>query len=84
MTRRQFLKTAGWALAGCWTLGTIGCVAPKVSPSVQGSDDPAWQCGYCGHLTRSSRDLSGTRCPRCMRRNVMERISEESLKELLD
>lgn len=85
MTRRKFLVSVGLVAAGSAALlsGAGGCVAPRVSPTVTESKAQAWRCDHCGHLTRSDRDLTGTRCPRCMRTGVMKRITEEELQAYL-
>lgn len=84
MNRRHFLRSAFVTLAGSAAfLLSGGCVAPLVSPTVSEQKSQAWRCGNCGHLTRSSRDLTGTRCPRCKRKGFIVRISEEELQGYL-
>lgn len=60
-----------------------GCMAPLISSTARdkSAGDP-WQCMNCGHLTRSTEDLSGTPCPRCTRR-MLERISEAEMAAAL-
>ena len=85
MVRRQFLSSMGAALAGASALlATVGgCVAPRVSPSVGEQKLQAWRCEHCGHLTRSERDLTDTRCPRCFRKGVLKKITEKELQAYL-
>ena len=85
MNRRQFLKSVGVAVAGSAALVCIsgGCVAPRVSATVSEQTSQAWRCEYCGHLTRSSQDLTDTRCPRCMRKGFLKKITEKELQDYL-
>lgn len=79
MQRRQFLRSALSLPLMFPVLGLLTACAPRISQLVH---DPAngepWRCAHCGHLTRSSTDISGDRCPRCGRRHL-SRISEEEL-----
>jgi DNA-directed RNA polymerase subunit RPC12/RpoP len=83
MDRRGFLKVT---LAG--TLGVAGLVLvdgcmPRVSEKVYDrSIGQPWRCGNCGYLTRSEKDLTDERCPRCGRKRL-GRISEEELQKYL-
>jgi DNA-directed RNA polymerase subunit RPC12/RpoP len=83
-TRRQFLGSAGLAVAGgtALALGLGGCAA-LVSPTVTAEKSQAWRCEDCGHLTRSDKDLSASRCPRCHRKGVFTKISEAELQTFL-
>ena len=85
MTRREFVKSVGAAAAGSAALMATsrGCVAPRVSLTVEGSKSQAWRCQNCGHLTRSDQDLTDTRCPRCYRKGYMKRITEAELQTYL-
>ena len=84
MNRRGFIKHL---LSGILGLGAIvfvnGCMAPLISATARDkrAGDP-WQCMNCGHLTRTTEDLTGTRCPRCTRR-MLQRISEEEMAAAL-
>jgi DNA-directed RNA polymerase subunit RPC12/RpoP len=86
MHRRQFLSFMGVALAGRAAILVTagGCVAPHVSPTVAGQKSQAWRCGKCGHLTRSDRDLTDTRCPRCFRKGFMKKVTEKELQDDLN
>ena len=85
MNRRQFIKSASTTLAGSAILiFTSGCIAPRISPMVAEKKSQAWQCGNCEHLTRSDKNLSDTRCPRCMRKGFMAKITEKELLEALE
>jgi DNA-directed RNA polymerase subunit RPC12/RpoP len=70
-------------LAGILGIGalisTSGCGAPLISATARdkSAGDP-WQCMNCGHLTRTTEDLAGTRCPRCTQR-MLKRITEEQM-----
>jgi DNA-directed RNA polymerase subunit RPC12/RpoP len=80
MTRRQFLRySALTILGGGFAAAAAGCALRRVSSQVDRSSDQPWRCEHCGYLTRSDQDLSGTRCPRCRRRNVLKRITESEL-----
>jgi DNA-directed RNA polymerase subunit RPC12/RpoP len=83
-SRRQFLKSAGLSVAAGAALvfGASGC-ASLVSPTVADSKAQAWHCGNCGHLLRSDKDLTGTRCPRCFRKGFLKRITEEEMQAYL-
>ena len=85
MNRREFVKSVCIALLG--SVGIVltsgGCIAPRVSPTVFDEKSQPWRCEYCGHLTRSDRHLTGTRCPRCKRKGGMKRISEKELERYL-
>ena len=83
-SRRAFLRTVSLGVAGGAILGfgAGGCVA-LVSPTVKDSKAQAWRCGNCGHLLRSDKDLTGTRCPMCYRKGFMKRITEEDLQGYL-
>lgn len=85
MDRRQFLSSMGVALAGSAAILVTagGCIAPHISPSVSGQKSQAWRCDNCGHLTRSDRDLTDTRCPRCFRTGFMKKITEKELQDYL-
>ncbi|VGO14561.1 hypothetical protein PDESU_03124 [Pontiella desulfatans] len=79
MTRREFrnvlLGTAGLAvLSGCKSR-----IAASASDAAMG--DP-YQCGKCGHLIRSTEDMTEKRCPRCYAK-AMKRISEEEMATAL-
>jgi DNA-directed RNA polymerase subunit RPC12/RpoP len=80
MNRRVFIKRLLATVMGIATLiGANGCMAPLISASARdkSAGDP-WQCMNCGHLTRTTEDLAGTRCPRCTQR-MLKRISEEQM-----
>jgi DNA-directed RNA polymerase subunit RPC12/RpoP len=83
MNRRGFIKM----LSGMLGLGALalvsGCMAPLVSATARdkSAGDP-WQCMNCGHLTRTTEDLTGTRCPRCKKR-MLKKISEAQMAEAL-
>ena len=84
MNRRGFIKRLLSGLLGIGSLALInGCMAPLISVTARdkSAGDP-WQCMNCGHLTRSSEDLSSTPCPRCTRR-MLQRISEEEMATAL-
>ena len=85
MNRRTFLRSVCVAVAGGVALlfTTGGCVAPRVSPTVSEQKSQAWRCGHCGYLTRSDRDLTATRCPRCKRKGVLKRITEKELQSTM-
>jgi len=84
MDRRHFLISACVALAGSLAaLCSGGCAAPLISPAVSEQTSQAWRCGNCGHLTRSERDLTDTRCPRCGRKGFLTRITEQELQDYL-
>lgn len=83
MNRRQFIKSVCVTLAGGAALVFSGGCAPRVSPVVSEEKSQAWRCENCGHLTRSDEDLTDTRCPRCMRKGFMVRISEAQLRDYL-
>jgi len=85
MNRRQFLKSVCVAVLGSAALvfTSGGCVAPLVSRTVSEQKSQPWRCGYCGHLTRSDRDLTDTRCPRCKRKGFLTRITEKELQDYL-
>ena len=85
MNRRVFLKSILAAVAGSVPLVLLsgGCVAPRVSPTISENKSQPWRCEHCGHLTRSDDDLTDTRCPRCMRKGVMKKITEEELTKYL-
>lgn len=84
MNRRSFFKSLLSGILGSGALALVnGCMAPLVSARARDkSAGEPWQCMNCGHLTRSTEDLSGTRCPRCTRR-MLQRISEEEMAEAL-
>jgi DNA-directed RNA polymerase subunit RPC12/RpoP len=84
MDRRNFLISACIAMAGSLAvLFSGGCVAPLISPAVSEQTSHAWRCGNCGHLTRSDRDLTDTRCPRCGRKGFLRRITAQELQDYL-
>ncbi len=84
MNRREFLKSACVAAVGAtFVFMAGGCVAPRISPTVSAEKSQAWRCEYCGHLTRSSQDLSEARCPRCMRTGHLKKITEKELQAYL-
>ena len=84
MNRRGFIKNL---LSGILGLGAIalvnGCMAPLISATARNkrAGDP-WQCMNCGHLTRTTEDLAGTRCPRCTQR-MLKKITEAQMAEAL-
>ncbi len=84
MNRRKFLKRVLSGVLGITGFMLIeGCMAPLVSPKIfDERNGSPWRCGYCGHLTRSTADLTGTRCPRCGRKQL-GRISESELQQYL-
>jgi DNA-directed RNA polymerase subunit RPC12/RpoP len=82
MDRRNFLVSVCAALAGSAGLLFLGgCIAPLISPAVKDQESQAWRCDNCGHLTRSDRDLTNTRCPRCKRKGFLKRITEQELQD---
>lgn len=84
MNRRDFLVSAcALAAVNLAMLCSGGCVAPLISPAVSENTSQPWRCGNCGHLTRSERDLTDTRCPRCRRRGFLAKITEEELQDCL-
>jgi DNA-directed RNA polymerase subunit RPC12/RpoP len=85
MNRRRFLKSACVAVTGSAALVLVsgGCVAPRVSATVSEETSQAWRCEHCGHLTRSAKDLTDTRCPRCRRKGLLKKITEEELQDYL-
>jgi len=85
MNRRVFLRTMLLGIVASVPLAAFlgGCVAPRISTSVSENKSQPWRCEHCGHLTRSDADLTDTRCPRCMRKGVMKKITEEELTKYL-
>ncbi|NCC49796.1 MAG: hypothetical protein EOM20_01140 [Spartobacteria bacterium] len=84
MIKRHFLKSMLALSVGVPMLVLLGgCIAPRVSPDVSESKAQPWRCEHCGHLTRSDADLTDARCPRCMRKKVMKKITEAQLQEYL-
>ena len=84
MTRRDFVKKLVSSVLGFFSMTAVhACMAPLISATARDKNagDP-WQCMNCGHLTRTHKDLSGTRCPRCMQR-MLVRISEEEMTAAL-
>lgn len=83
MDRRDFLKwTLGGVVAGGILTFLNGCVA-RISETVYDKDQGTpWRCSNCGYLTRSTKDLSDTRCPRCMEKDL-KRITEEELQKYI-
>jgi len=84
MDRRAFIKVLPASIAGIVALLSLGgCAAPLVSSKVwdPGNGSP-WLCRNCGHLTRSDKDLTNTRCPRCGQR-MLARISEDEMEQRL-
>ncbi len=84
MNRRAFLKriVSGFVGMGGAVL-LAACMAPLVSATARDRSAGApWQCMNCGHLTRSTEDLSDTPCPRCTRR-MLARITEEEMSKAL-
>jgi len=84
MNRRGFINSLLLGLLGMGALALInGCMAPLIGATARDKSAGApWQCMNCGHLTRSSQDLSSTPCPRCTRR-MLQRISEEEMAAAL-
>ncbi len=80
MNRRGFIKRLLAGVVGVATLvGANGCMAPLISASARDKSAGApWQCMPCGHLTRTTEDLAGTRCPRCTQR-MLKRITDEQM-----
>jgi hypothetical protein len=75
--RRDFLRL-GWILL--MVVGLAGLPACSRRESATARDPAAgdpWRCSACGYLTRSSDDLSGTRCPRCWR-TALQRVDEQT------
>ena len=84
MNRRGFMKNLLSGILGMSTLTWVtGCMAPLISATARNKSagDP-WQCMNCGHLTRTTEDLSGTRCPRCTLR-MLKQITEAQMAEAL-
>lgn len=84
MRRRDFLKLA---LGGIFIGGTVGFLSgcsAKINKNVYEDNQGApWHCTACGYLTRSTADLSDSRCPRCYQKSLIK-ITEEELKTYLD
>ena len=84
MNRRGFIKNLLSGILGLGALALVnGCMAPLISATARNKSagDP-WQCMNCGHLTRTTEDLSGTRCPRCTLR-MLKQITEAQMAEAL-
>lgn len=84
MNRRDFLKwTVGGAITGSLLTLVSGCIA-RINESVYEKDKGSpWRCTNCGYLTRSEKNLSDTRCPRCFEKDF-EKITEEQLKKYIE
>ena len=84
MNKREFQKTlvaGSVGLAGIAVLG--GCVS-RISEKARNKENgEPYQCTKCGYLTRSTTDLSDTRCPRCYAKKMV-RISEEEMEKYLN
>jgi len=81
MQRRSFFKTLAVGCAGgmAWIQGCVSRISKEARDPDQG--DP-WRCQTCGYLTRSSEDISGKWCPRCMTKRF-KRVSEEEFEKWL-
>ncbi len=82
MQRRSFLGTL--AVAGTTVLGWVqGCAVSRISDEARDPEqgDP-WRCQTCGYLTRSSEDISGKWCPRCMTKRF-KRVTEDEFAKWL-
>lgn len=84
MKKQEFLRTLIAGITGVVGVSFLaGCMAPRVSQSAwdKMAGDP-YRCGRCGHLTRSKKDISGERCPRCHSK-MLTRITEEKMVKYL-
>ena len=84
MNRREFVRQMALGVVGLvGVLAAGGCAVARVSKAARDkSKGQPWKCTHCGYLTRSTEDLSNTRCPRCKRKKMI-RITEEQLTEEL-
>jgi phage FluMu protein Com len=82
MDRRSFM---GIVLAGLATLAgfVVSSCVPLVGDTALNPKmgDP-WRCTHCWHLFRSFDDMSGQKCPRCKKLELV-RISEEEMQQHL-
>lgn len=83
MRRRDFLRMAlGGIFAGGMVSFLSGC-SGKIDKNVYKKDKGSpWRCTSCGYITRSNKDLSNTRCPRCYSK-ALKKITEDELKQYL-
>jgi phage FluMu protein Com len=84
MNRRGFLKKSiyglGLAIAASSILG--GCMSKIGKTAEDKKAGKPFRCTQCGYLTRSDKDLTKERCPRCFTKNFKE-ISEAEMTEYL-
>lgn len=83
MTRRQWFKTTSLLVAGVAGAVAAGCAPWIAAVARDPKNGQPWQCGNCGRITRSGKDLSAHRCPRCWHKGRFRRITEEKILGLI-
>lgn len=83
MERRKFIKNIFFSVLGLGGLFALNGCMSGVSQTAEDKDagDP-YKCSLCGYLTRSKKDITQDRCPRCKTKNLKKITEKEMEKEL--
>jgi phage FluMu protein Com len=84
MNRREFLKKSflGAVTGLAATNFLVGCMSRVGNKAGDKKAGTPYRCAFCGYLTRSTKDLTRGRCPRCLT-NQFKEISETEMTKYL-